>query len=101
MGKIEDAKDTILHQFINLYWSANMIAEELGVSREGIIKALREWGVETSKAAVGMVTMKCCYVKCGREYKTYRNIARKKLAENTPNFCSHECWLKWQRQQTS
>lgn len=101
MGKIEEAKDHILHLFLNRYWSANMIATDLGVSRQGVILALQSWGIDTSKSSAGFVEVTCGYKSCGRVFKTYRNIARKKLEEGKESFCGHDCWQKWMREQLS
>lgn len=73
-------KDLVLDLFQNKYYSANMIAAYLTekgapCSRQGVILALRSWGMDTSKGAAGWVNNTCPV--CGRVFPIKRCEMRK------------------------
>jgi hypothetical protein len=109
MGLIEDNRELILHQFLELYWSASRIARELGVSRQGVVSALNSWGYDTSKAARNTIYVQCSNPRCkfgvedetgsvaARVFPLARSRVREKLATGTPWFCSRGCFNEYQR----
>ena len=99
MGKIEDNKDYILDLYLMRAWSANRIAKEIGVSRQGVILALQSWGVNTSKGEEGWIEMACAH--CGKTGKVVKSVAREKLEMRSNHFCNRECYRKWINEQLS
>jgi hypothetical protein len=100
MGKLEDNKERILHWYTQDYLSANMIAQLLGVSRQGVIQALNGWGLDTSHVG-NWVTVKCSYQACGRTYKIKKSQARRLKESKGNNFCGKDCWRKWKKSQST
>ena len=94
MGLIEENKQDIIFLHTIQHWSANMIAKKYECSRQGILHALREWGIDTSKAKAGWVE-NTCPCGCGRIFPVKRSRLRKVLEEGkTGLYWSKECRMK-------
>jgi hypothetical protein len=64
------------------------LAEQYGVTRQGIHKVLKRTGIDTSKKAAHIL-VSC--TTCGKEFKKVRCIIRK----SKHVFCCNECYFVW------
>lgn len=71
------------------HMSLSEIATCIGISRMGVLKALRRMGIDTSKAAACHVASKCRH--CGKSISMPRS--RYKISPKL--FCSRECYYAW------
>lgn len=81
-------KVDIIEQYTNGLVPMIKLAEQYGITRQGIHKLLKHAGIDTSKEAANMSVS--CTV-CGSEFKRKRCQIR----NMKHHFCSSECYFAW------
>ena len=80
-------RDLVVKLFADDHWSCNMIAKEVGFTRNSVWKFLNHAGYDTTKAVGRHMTIEC--LNCGNKMDVTSALGRKK------KYCSLKCYYEW------